>query len=82
MGMRFFQCELNIMLWTGIDADSKLIVSWLVGGRDGQYAMEFMDDVAKRLANRVQLSRIIFRGAHYLPGAFSISFDGHAILSV
>ena len=56
MGMRFFQCELNIMLWTGIDADSKLIVSWLVGGRDGQYAMEFMDDVAKRLANRVQLT--------------------------
>ncbi len=56
MGMRFFQCELNIMLWTGIDADSKLIVSWLVGGRDGQYAMEFMDNVAKRLANRVQLT--------------------------
>ena len=31
--------------WTAIDADTKLIVSWLVGGRDGDYAMAFMDDL-------------------------------------
>jgi IS1 family transposase len=42
--------------WTAIDADSKLIVSWLVGGRDGEYAMAFMDDLRSRLANRVQLT--------------------------
>lgn len=42
--------------WTAIDADSKLIVSYLVGGRDSEYAMAFMDDVAKRLANRVQMT--------------------------
>ena len=42
--------------WTAIDADSKLIVSWLVGGRDGDYAMAFMDDLRSRLANRVQLT--------------------------
>lgn len=42
--------------WTAIDADSKLIVSWLVGGRDGGYAMAFMDDLRSRLANRVQLT--------------------------
>jgi len=42
--------------WTALDADSKLIVSCLVGGRDAEYAIEFMDDVAKRLANRVQLA--------------------------
>lgn len=42
--------------WTAIDADSKLIVSWLVGGRDSEYAMAFMDDLAGRLANRVQLT--------------------------
>ena len=39
-----------------IDADSKLIVSWLVGGRDSEYALAFMDDVRGRLANRVQLT--------------------------
>ena len=42
--------------WTGIDADTKLIVSWLVGGRDGEYAIAFMDDLRSRLANRVQLT--------------------------
>jgi lambda repressor-like predicted transcriptional regulator len=42
--------------WTGIDADSKLVMSWMVGGRDGEWAIAFMDDLAKRLANRVQLT--------------------------
>jgi len=42
--------------WTALDADSKLIVSWLVGGRDGEYALAFMQDVQDRLANRVQLT--------------------------
>ena len=42
--------------WTALDSDSKLIVSWLVGGRDGEYAIEFMDDLHSRLANRVQLT--------------------------
>jgi IS1 family transposase len=42
--------------WTAIEADTKLLVSWLVGGRDGDYAMGFMDDLRSRLANRVQLT--------------------------
>jgi len=42
--------------WTAIDADTKLIVSYLVGGRDTEYAMWFMDDLRSRLANRVQLT--------------------------
>ncbi len=42
--------------WTAIDADSKLIVSYLVGGRDAEYAMWFIDDLRARLANRVQLT--------------------------
>jgi len=42
--------------WTALDADSKMIISYLVGGRDGEYAAAFMDDVASRLANRVQLT--------------------------
>lgn len=36
--------------WTALDADSKLIVSYLVGGRDSGYAHEFMQDVTGRLA--------------------------------
>jgi IS1 family transposase len=42
--------------WTALDADSKLIVSWLVGGRDSGYGIAFMDDVASRLATRAQLT--------------------------
>ena len=46
----------DVWTWTALDADSKLIISWLVGGRDAEYAKEFMQDVADRLANRVQLT--------------------------
>ncbi|MEM8989064.1 MAG: IS1 family transposase [Pseudomonadota bacterium] len=42
--------------WTAIDSESKLIVSYMVGGRDGEYAIGFMDDLRSRLANRVQLT--------------------------
>ena len=42
--------------WTDLDSDTKLIVSWLVGGRDGDYAISFMDDLRSRVANRVQLT--------------------------
>lgn len=46
----------DVWTWTAIDADSKLIVSYLIGGRDGGYAAEFMADVANRLAHPVQLT--------------------------
>lgn len=42
--------------WTAIDTESKLIISYLVGGRDAEYAAEFMQDVAGRLSNTVQLT--------------------------
>jgi IS1 family transposase len=46
----------DIWTWTAIDADSKLIVSWLVGDRSGDSANEFIRDVARRVANRVQIT--------------------------
>jgi len=42
--------------WVGIDADTKLVVSWFVGSRDADSANIFMNDVATRLKNRVQLT--------------------------
>lgn len=42
--------------WTAICADSKLVMSWLVGSRDAASAYEFIQDVYDRLANRVQLT--------------------------
>ncbi len=46
----------DVWTWTAIDADSKLIIAYLLGGRDGGYALDFMQDVAARLAHRVQMT--------------------------
>ena len=43
-------------LWLATDADTKLVPCWHVGTRDGDAAMEFIDDLASRLANRVQIT--------------------------
>jgi IS1 family transposase len=46
----------DIWTWTALDADTKLIISWQVGERDAETACDFIDDLASRLANRVQLT--------------------------
>lgn len=46
----------DVWTWTAIDADTKLIVSYLVGDRSASYARKFVDDLASRLAHRVQLT--------------------------
>jgi IS1 family transposase len=59
-----------------LDRDSKLIVSYLIGGRDAGYATEFMQDVADRVANRIQLTTD--GHAAYLQavdGAFGLDVD-------
>jgi transposase-like protein len=45
-----------VWTWVAIDADTKLICSWFVGKRDAGDATEFIQDLANRLANRVQLT--------------------------
>lgn len=66
----------DIWTWVGIDADTKLVVSYLVGGRDAGWAMEFMEDCASRTVGRLQVTT----DAHkpYLKaveGAFGLSVD-------
>jgi IS1 family transposase len=46
----------DVYTWTGICADSKLMVSWMVGRRDAQTAYLFISDLAGRLAKRIQLT--------------------------
>lgn len=46
----------DVWTFTAIDADTKLMPSFLVGSRDGGCATEFMQDLAARLVNRVQLT--------------------------
>jgi hypothetical protein len=46
----------DIWTWVSICADSKLVPAWYIGGRDSEAAMFFMDNLAKRLTHRVQLT--------------------------
>jgi len=46
----------DVWTWTAIDADTKLVPSFMVGSRDGRSAAMFVDDLKSRLANRVQLT--------------------------
>jgi IS1 family transposase len=46
----------DIWTWVAIDPDTKLVPSFMVGTRGAQTAKAFMDDLASRLANRVQLT--------------------------
>lgn len=45
-------------VWTfiALDADTKLIPSFIVGKRDTYHARAFMEDLASRMANRIQVS--------------------------
>ena len=46
----------DVWTWTAIDADTKLCISYMVGGRDSGWAYDFMQDVASRVRGRVQLT--------------------------
>ena len=70
----------DVWAWTAIDADTKLIPSWHVGGRDSDAAMVFMDEFASRLANRVQLTSDGHKAyLEAVEGAFGSNID-HAML--
>jgi len=66
----------SLWTWTALDADSKLIVSYLCGGRDARWAMAFMKDVASRLTTRVQITTDGHRAyAEAVEGAFGMEVD-------
>ena len=46
----------DIWTWVGLDADTKLAASFYVGSRDSEAAEIFINDLAKRLAGRIQLT--------------------------
>lgn len=62
--------------WVAIDADTKLVVSWLIGPRHTHSAYQFMEDLKGRLAHRVQLTtdsnRVYFTA---VPSTFNDEVD-------
>jgi IS1 family transposase len=69
----------SIWTWIAIDAETKLIPSWLVGLRDGEHACVFVDDLAGRLAHRVQITSDGLRA--YLD-AIDMAFGGQTDYAV
>lgn len=46
----------DVWTTTGIDADTKLIISYLVARRDAKSALKFMEDLASRISGRIQMT--------------------------
>lgn len=64
----------DVWTWAAIDADTKLIPSWVIGPRDGVTARIFVDDLAGRLADRIQLTS---DGLNVYLQAVERAFRGH-----
>ncbi len=64
----------HMWIWVAIDAHTKLIPSWIVGPRDGTTARIFVNDLARRLANRIQLTS---NGLSVYLAAVEKAFHGH-----
>jgi IS1 family transposase len=70
----------DVWTWTAIDAETKLCVSYLVGGRDAGWAHDFMQDCASRIDSRVQVTTDSHRAyLEAVEGAFGMDVD-HAML--
>lgn len=66
----------DVWTWTAIDADTKLIISYTLGHRGAEVANEFMQDVASRISNRIQLTTDGHRVyADAVEGAFGADID-------
>jgi IS1 family transposase len=61
----------DVWTWTALDADSKLIVSWYVGGRTYEDAAAFMTDLSERVRDRIQLTT---DGHGAYPNAVGLAF--------
>jgi IS1 family transposase len=66
----------SVWTWVAIDADSKLILSYLCGGRDASWACKFMEDLASRVTTRIQITTDGHRAyAEAVEGAFGMDVD-------
>lgn len=66
----------DVWTWAAIDADSKLIISYLCGGRDAEWATTFMEDLASRVSSRIQITTDGHRAyAEAVAGTFGFDVD-------
>src|SRR5581483_7120782 len=62
----------DVWTWTAIDADTKLIVSYMLGDRGAATAMTFIEDLASRLATRIQFTTY---GHRFMPILWKVRLE-------
>lgn len=73
----------DVYTWTALDADTKLIISFLVGRRSYDYAKIFIDDLASRINNRIQLTTDGHRPyLEAVEGAFASQIDYAMLIKI
>jgi IS1 family transposase len=73
----------DVWTWVAIDADTKLVPSWRIGDRTSETGLAFVDDLAKRLANRVQITSDGHRAyLEAIEGAFGGDVDYAQLVKV
>jgi IS1 family transposase len=73
----------DVWTWTALDADTKLIISYLVGQRGASWANAFMEDVASRVATRIQITTDGHRAyADAVEGAFGMDVDYAMLIKI
>lgn len=73
----------DVWTWVAIDAETKLVPSFAVGKRDTATALRFTDDVASRMANRVQVSTdALAQYAYAVSSAFGGNVDYAQIVKI
>jgi IS1 family transposase len=66
----------DVWLWVCVDADSKLVPTWRLGQRDLATAKDFVDDIAKRVKGRVQITTDALRTyVNVIEDAFGCTVD-------
>lgn len=66
----------DVWTWVALDADTKLVCSWLVGARGTWEAIQIVNDLASRVANRIQLTTDGHRPYIFaVPDAFQDQID-------
>lgn len=66
----------DVWTWVGIDADTKLVITWVVGNRDLNAATMFTNDVADRINSKVQITTDGFKTyIDAVRGAFGTDID-------
>jgi IS1 family transposase len=73
----------DVWTWTALDADTKLMISYAVGNRGAETAKYFMEDLAKRVASRIQITTDGHRVyAQAVEGAFGADVDYAMLIKI